>query len=92
MNIPIIELLAQICLLGELDLCYFKAVKQKVKLGLYKIFEPCFGNRTAYAIERVIVEAKMEGLVRDDGNCFIAIIEKKESVHVSDIYTTWGLK
>ena len=78
MYIPVIELLAQICLNRETDSDPPRASKRVVKQALRKMFEPFFGNKAAYAVERLVVAAKTFDLVREDGNHLLAIIKPKE--------------
>ncbi len=78
MNIPIIELLAQICINREPDSDPPRASKRMVKQNLRRMFEPCLGPKVAYAIEHLVVAAKAFDLVREDGDYLIAIIKPKE--------------
>jgi hypothetical protein len=80
MNIPVIELLAHICINGEPGSDPPRASGEIVRRSLREMFRPCFGARTRYAVERLIVAAKAFDLVREDGDHLVAIIKPKESV------------
>lgn len=80
-EIPLIELMAFICLNKEVDSKPAKAQKHIVKECLRKMFEPYLENRTAYAIERSIVVAKAYDIVKEEGDYLIANIVPKEAVH-----------
>lgn len=79
MYIPVIELLAHIGLNKEPGSRPMRAPKRAVKQSLLKMFEPCLGDKAAYAIERLIVVAKAFDQVREDGEYLIAIIKPRES-------------
>jgi len=80
MNIPVIELLAHICLnREEADSELPRAFRKVVKQGLRRMFEPILGSQVGYAIEHLIVAAKAFDLVREDGEYLIAVIKPKES-------------
>jgi hypothetical protein len=78
MHIPIMELLAQICLHSEEGSKPPRAPRREVKQALRKMFEPFFGDKAAYAVERLVVAAKAFDLIREDGDYLIAIIKPKE--------------
>lgn len=46
------------------------------------MFEPFFGDRASYAVERLVVAAKTFGLVREEGDNLVAIIKAKEGGEV----------
>lgn len=78
MHIPIMELLAQICLHSEEGSRPPRATKREVKQALRQMFEPFFGDRASYAVERLVVAAKTFGLVKEEGDNLVAIIKAKE--------------
>ena len=78
-SIPLIELLAHICVNSEHGMDPPRAPKGVVRQCLRKMFEPCLGARVGYAVERLIVAAKAFDLVREDGEFLCAIIRPKES-------------
>jgi len=84
MHIPVMELLAQICINREPDSEPPRALKRVVKQGLRKMFEPFFGDKAAYAVERLVVAAKAFDLVREEGDYLVAILKPKESRHDQD--------
>jgi hypothetical protein len=78
MDIPTIELVAHICLNRELDEDPPRAEKHVVKGSLRRMFGPFLGDRVGYEIERLVVLAKSMGLVREEGDHLVAVIERKE--------------
>jgi len=71
MQIPIIELLAQIVVNGEGSPA--KAPKAIVKRKLRQMFTPIFGKRAGYQVERLVIAAKSFGLIlEDDVNFYCA--------------------
>lgn len=78
MYIPVMELLAHICINRELDSTPPRALKRVVKQSLRKMFEPLFGDKVVYAVERLVMAAKTFDLVREDGDYLLAIIKSKE--------------
>jgi len=76
-SIPMIELLAQICINSE-KVDPPKALKVLVRQKLRDMFEPCLGVRVGYAVEHLIVTAKAFDLVREEGEFLLAIIRPKE--------------
>jgi len=81
MNIPVIELLAQICIGSEPDIDPPTTSRREVKQRLRSMFEPIFGQKTAYAVERLIVAAKAVGLVEERDGELVAIIKPKTTRH-----------
>lgn len=79
MNIPVMELLAQICIHSDPGSRPPRAPKRAVKQALREMFAPIWGDRTAYAVERMLVAAKAFDLVREEGDHLVAIIKPKES-------------
>lgn len=76
-SIPMIELLAQICINSE-QKEHPKAPKALVRQKLRDMFEPCLGMRVGYAVEHLIVTAKAFGLVKEENEYLFAIIKPKE--------------
>lgn len=79
-DIPLIELMAFICLKKEIDSKPAKALKCTVKECLRKMFEPYLENRTSYAIERSIVVAKAYDMIKEEGDYLIANIIVSKSI------------
>jgi hypothetical protein len=77
-SIPLIELLAHICVNSEHGLNPPRAPKGIVRQSLRKMFEPCLGARVGYAVEHLIVAAKAFDLVREDSEFLFAIIRPKD--------------
>ncbi len=78
MDIPAIELVAHICLNREQGQDPPRAEKHAVKGSLRRMFGPFLGERVGYEIERLVVLAKSMGLVREEGEHLVTIIERKE--------------
>lgn len=78
MQIPIMELLAQICLYSEEGSRPPRAPKWEVKQALRKMFEPFFGDKVSYAVDRLVIAAKTFDLVMEDGDHLIVIIKLKD--------------
>lgn len=81
MNIPVIELLAQICINSEPGAEPPVAPRQTVKRRLREMFEPAFGQKAAYAVEHLIVAARTVGLVEERNGHLVAIIKPRRTEH-----------
>jgi hypothetical protein len=81
LDIPVIELLAQICINSLPDKSPPTARRQVVKRRLREMFAPALGQRASYAVEHLIVAAKAFGLVEESNGELAAIIRPRTTRH-----------